>query len=106
MRGVSNWMILSSNSRNRYVNVLYSNSLRSKQNGCNFANDIFKHIFMTENVLTLIVISLKFVRQGPISNKPALAQIKTWYRKGDTPLSKSMVAYFTDAYIRCTASIG
>ena len=37
------------------------NTLRPRQNGRNFADDIFKLIFMNENILIPIKISLKFV---------------------------------------------
>ena len=43
------------------------NTLRPRQNGCHFADDIFKWIFLNENVWILIKISLKFVPQGPIN---------------------------------------
>ena len=36
------------------------------------ADDIFKRIFLNENVRILIQISLKFVPKGSIDNKPAL----------------------------------
>ena len=36
---------------------------------------IFKCIFLNENVLILIKISLKFVPKGPINSIPALVQI-------------------------------
>ena len=48
------------------------NTLRPKQNGRHFADDIFKCIFLNENVRISIKISLKFVPQGPINNIPAL----------------------------------
>ena len=48
------------------------NTLRPKQNGCNFADDILKCIFLNENVWIPIEISLKFVPKGPIDNIPAL----------------------------------
>ena len=41
-------------------------TLRPRQNGRFFADDIFKCIFVNENVR--ISISMKFVRQGEISN--------------------------------------
>ena len=41
------------------------NTLRPKQNGHHFADDIFKYIFLNENVLISIKISLKFVPRGP-----------------------------------------
>ena len=43
-----------------------------RQNGCHFADDIFKRIFVNENIWILIKISLKFVPNGPINNIPAL----------------------------------
>ena len=36
------------------------------------ADDIFKRIFLNENIRILIQISLKFVPKGSIDNKPAL----------------------------------
>ena len=50
------------------------NTLRPRQNGHRFANDIFKRIFLNENVRISIKISLKF---GLINNNPALVQIMT-----------------------------
>ena len=47
-------------------------TLKPRQNGRHFADDIFKCIFLNENVLILIKISLKFVPTGPINNIPAL----------------------------------
>ena len=60
----------------------------SKQNGRNFADDILKCIFMSENVWIWIEISLKFVPKGPIDNIPALVQIMAWCRTGAKPLSE------------------
>ena len=48
------------------------NTLRPRQNGRHFADDMFKCIFLNENIWILIEISLKFVPQGPINNIPAL----------------------------------
>ena len=67
------------------------NTLRPIQNGRHFADDIFKWIFLNENVWILINISLKFVPQGPINNIPALVQIMAWRRRGDKPLSGPMM---------------
>ena len=66
------------------------NTLRPRQNGCHFA-DIFKCIFLNENVLIAIKISLKFVPKGPINNIPALVQIMAWRRPGNKPLSEPMM---------------
>ena len=67
------------------------NTLRSRQNGRYFADDIFKCILLNENVWIPIKISLKFVPKGPINNNPALVQIMAWCRPGDKPLSEPMV---------------
>ena len=67
------------------------NTLRQRQNGCRFADDTFKRIFLNENVRISINISLKFVPKGPINNNPALVQIMAWRRSGDKPLSEPMM---------------
>ena len=51
------------------------NILRLRQNGQHFADDIFKCIFLNENVLISIKISLKFVLEGSFNNFPALVEI-------------------------------
>ena len=68
------------------------NTLRPRQNGRHFADDIFKCIFLNENVLIPIKISLKFVPKGPINNIPALVLIMAWRRPGHKPLSEPMMA--------------
>ena len=67
------------------------NTLRPRQNGRRFADDTFKCIFLNENVRILIMISLKFVPNGPINNNPELVQIMAWRRSGDKPLSEPMM---------------
>ena len=69
----------------------YINSLRAWQNGCHFADDTFKSIFLTENFIVVIKISLKFVLKGPINNIPALVQIMACRRPGNKPLSEPMM---------------
>ena len=59
------------------------------------ADDIFKCIFLNENVRISIKISLK----RPINNIPVLVQIKAWRRPGDKQLSEPMLTRFTDAYM-------
>ena len=74
------------------INIYFAfNTLRQRQNGCYFPDDIFKCIFLNENVWIVIKISLKFVPKGPINNIPALVQIMAWRRPGDKPLSEPMV---------------
>ena len=67
------------------------NTLRPRQNGRHFADDIFKCIFLNENAWILIKISLKFVPKGSINNIPALVQIMAWRRPGDKPLFEPML---------------
>ena len=44
------------------------NTLRQKQNGRHFPNNIFKCFFLKKNVLISIIISLKFIPNAPINN--------------------------------------
>ena len=67
------------------------NTLRPRQNGRHFADDIFRCIFFNEIGCILINISLKSVPNGPINNIPALVQIMAWCRPGDKPLSEPMM---------------
>ena len=76
---------------NMDVIVRYVNTLRPRQDGRHFPDDIFKCNFMSENVQISIRISLKFVPKGPINNIPALVQIMAWRRSGDKPLSEPMM---------------
>ena len=66
--------------------VVGFNTLRPRQEGRHFPDDTFERIFLKENVIILIKISLKFVPNGPIDNITALAQIMAWRRPGDKPL--------------------
>ena len=59
--------------------------------GRHFLDDIFKCIFLGENVLTSIKISLKFVPKGPIENVLTLLQMMDWCRQGDKPFSEPMI---------------
>ena len=67
------------------------NSLRPRRNRRHFADDIFKCIFLNENVWIPSRISLKFVPKGPIDNIPAMVRIMAWRRPGDKPLSEPML---------------
>ena len=67
------------------------NTLRPRQNSLHFADDIFKSIFLKENVWISITISLNLVPKGRINNIPALVQILAWRRRGDKPLSEPMM---------------
>ena len=67
------------------------NTLRPRQGGWHFADDIFKCIFLNEDAWMSINISLKFVPKDQINNIPALSQIMAWRRPGDKPLSEPML---------------
>ena len=56
------------------------------------ADDIFKCIFLNENDIIPIQISLNFFPRSPINNKPALVQVLAWRRIGDKPLPEPMMA--------------
>ena len=77
-------------------------TLRPRQDGRHFPDDIFKWIFLKENVWIPIKISLKIVPKGPSNNIPAVVQIMAWCWPGDKPLSEPMVVSFWRIY----ASLG
>ena len=68
------------------------NTLSLRQNGRHFAEDIFKCIFLNENVWILISISLKYMfPKYPINIIPALVQIMACSLSGGRPLSEPML---------------
>ena len=67
------------------------NTLRPRQNGRHFTDDTFKHMLLNENVRVSMKMSLKFVPKGLINNIPAMVQIMSLRRSGDTPLSEPMM---------------
>ena len=75
------------------INVAMSvfNTLRPRQNGRHFPNDLFKRIFLNENVWISLKIPFKLIPNGPINNISALVQIMVWRRPGDKSLSEAMV---------------
>ena len=65
--------------------------IEARQNGRHFADNIFKCIFVNENVSIAIKMSLTFLPKGSIKNIPALVPIMAWRRPGDKPLSEPMM---------------
>ena len=65
----------------------------------------FKCIFLNQNIWISIKISLKFVSRRSINKIPTLFQIMAWRRPGDKPLSETIMAWVTDAYMRHSASM-
>ena len=70
------------------------NTLRPKQSGRHSPEDIFKYIFLNENVWISLTISLEFVPKVLISNIPALVQITARHQPGDMPLSERCLVYW------------
>ena len=71
-------------------------TLRSRQNGRQFANYVF--ICIVWNCYIFIWNSLEFVFKGPTNDKSSLVQIMTWCKIRNKPLFELMMAWFTDAY--------
>ena len=71
--------------------AMFNYTLRPRQNGRHFPDDIFKWIFLNEIIWISMKISLKFVPRGSVNNIPALVQIMAWRRPGDKPLSEPMM---------------
>ena len=65
----------------RKLRYIRFHTLRPRQHGRHFADDTFKRIFLNENVIIAIKISLKFVPKGLINNIPALVQATSHYLK-------------------------
>ena len=65
---------------------------RPRQNARHFTDDIFKCIFLNENIWLSIKTSLNFVPKHQINNIPSLVQIIAWRRSGDKPLCQPMMA--------------
>ena len=95
IKGSTTYSKVESNHAHQWLRFVYGrrwfNSLRPRQNGRQFPDDIFKCIFMSENVIISIKISLKFVPMGSIDNIPTLVPIMAWRRPGGQPLSEPMM---------------
>ena len=66
----------------------------------NLADDIFKGIFLNEDIWISINISLNFVRKDPMDGKPAFVQVMAWRRTSNKPLPEPMITSFINAYMR------
>ena len=66
-------------------------TLKPKQNICHFADDIFKCIFLNENIRFSIKISPKLIAKAPINYILALVQVMACLLVGAKPLSEPMV---------------
>ena len=84
-------MLLPNWQPNHWIYVSFLNTLRLWQSCCHFTDNIFKCIFLNENVWIWIKISIKLIPGGPVSNIPTLVQIMAWCRSGTKPLSELMM---------------
>ena len=76
----------------KWSKLMPLNTLRQQQKGCKFVDDILECIFLNENVRMFIKISLNYVLQAPIYNKPTFDQIMAWHQIGNKPLSEPVMA--------------
>ena len=74
------------------------NTLMLNHNGRHSIDDIFKLIFLNENVWIIIKISLKFVPNCPINSIPPLVHLIACRCPGDKPLSQSMMVVYWCKY--------
>ena len=77
-----------------WANIDSDNTLKPRQNGHHYAADIFKCIFLKENVWVSFKISLKYVPKVRINNILALFQMIASRRPGDKLLSEPMLVSF------------
>ena len=78
--GLDRWMVMSYMMTSWHGSAFCTTT--PGQDGCYFADDSFKHIFMNEKFYISIQISLKFIPKGPIGNFAALAQVMAWHWTG------------------------
>ena len=81
------------------------NTMRPRQNGRFFSNNMLKYISLNENIWVSINISLKFVSIGPINNILVLIQIMFWPQNQVTSHSWTNYGYNTGAFMRHSASM-
>ena len=82
---------ISNNRRSQCRTMCALNTLRPRQNGHWFTENIFKCIFLNENVRISIQFSQKFVPMGQVNNITSLVQITAWCWPGYKPLYETMI---------------
>ena len=66
-----------------YPGEEHFNTLSPRQSNHHFAHDIFKYIFLNEDVWIVIKILLNFVHKGPLINILSLVQVMAWRQTGE-----------------------
>ena len=84
-----------------------NNFFPSGQNGSNFADDMFKRIFLNEKNWISNKMSFKYISCGLVDNMLAVVQIMAWHRPGDKPLPEPMLVSLlrTSKVVRAKAFI-
>ena len=81
----------------------FVNTLKPRQNGRHFTDDIFKCICFNEDVCIPIKISLESVPKVQLTINQNF-QVMAWRRTGDKPLPQPMMTQIHNAYMRHPAS--
>ena len=85
----------------RFLSSSVFNTLRPRQIYRHFADDIFKCIFLSENVWFSLKISLTCVPKVPIDNIPPLVQIIAWrrlrHRRLSVPMMVKLLTHITES---------
>ena len=74
-------------------------TMRLRQNGWHFADNISKFIFLHETYYILNIISMKFVSKSPLNNNWVLVEITAWYWTNNKPWSEPMMSWTNDTYL-------
>ena len=86
------WWHISSLDQNEWITIIQSPThLIWPSQNCQHNADIFKCIFLNENIWISLKILLKFVPEVQINIIPTLVQIMDWHEPGDKPLSEPMM---------------
>ena len=82
------------------------NTLRPRQDGRHFPDDIFKWIFLNENVQICLRFHWNLFPRFRINKIPPLVQIMAWCQLGDKPLSETMTVSLLTHIIYASLSLG
>ena len=78
------------------------NTLRSRQNGIHFPDDIFKCIFMNNKFCILIPLLMRFAPKGQVINKSALVPVIAWHQPTKNSLITAVIfSEFAHLFLVC-----